>query len=67
MIFLNPDRTREECQEHLWNINAGQPHGINFSTFSLHFDQWWNKSKLEGESIPFADIGKRTSFNLRKN
>ncbi len=67
MIFLNPDRTREECQEHLWNINAGQPHGINFSTFSLHFDQWWNKSKLEGEYLHVPTILQHIHFKQNAN
>ena len=67
MIFLNPDRTREECQEHLWNINAGQPHGINFATFSIHFDQWWNKSKLEGEYLHVPTILQHIHFNENAN
>lgn len=36
---INPDRTRGECQEHLWNINAGQLHEMNFATFIIYFDQ----------------------------
>ena len=67
MIFLNPDRTREECQEHLWNINAGQPHGINFATFSIHFDQWWNKSKLEGEYLHLPTVLQHIHFNENAN
>ncbi|MFM7092929.1 MAG: hypothetical protein ACKOZZ_19200 [Bacteroidota bacterium] len=67
MIYLNPDRTREECQEHLWNINAGQPHRMNFATFSNHFDEWWNKSKLEKEYLQVPTIIQHIHFNENAN
>lgn len=56
------DRTIGECQEHLWNINARQPHGINFATFILLFNQWWNKSKLEGEYLHVLTVLQHIHF-----
>jgi hypothetical protein len=64
---INPDRTREECQEHLWNINAGQPYGMNFATFIIHFDEWWNKSKLEGEYLHVPLVLQHIHFNENAN
>jgi hypothetical protein len=64
---INPDRTRGECQEHLWNINAGQLHEMNFATFIIHFDEWWNKSKLEGEYLHVPRVLQHIHFNQNAN